>query len=213
MSERAWPGRGKGLAIPNTVAIVALAAMLLNGCADASDVAEDAAIEAASATRASGDAGGGADGEDQSGEDQGGEGKGGEDGSADDGSAGPEVRLRLPNLVSPKPVFLTPSRNIGCAISTASVRCDIIEQSYDLPEKPDDCDGDYGKSVSVGLEGIASFVCVTDTVVDPGAPVLQYGTSTEVGDFGCTSTEEHIACYHLGSEHGFELSRESPALF
>jgi hypothetical protein len=206
MSERTRPTRPSSPRAISAVVCAVLAMFLLGGCADAVDVAEDSAIDAASATGAPDGDGGGKDG---SGAD--GEGRG--DASSQGGDDGPQVRLRLPNPGPPKPVFLTPSRNIGCAISTDSVRCDIVERSYDLPEKPADCDGDFGQSISVGRDGIATFVCVTDTVVDPGAPVLPYGTSTEVGDFGCTSSEAHIACYHLGSEHGFELSRESPALF
>ncbi len=123
------------------------------------------------------------------------------------------VRLRLPNDVGPRPVFLTPSRNIGCAISSDQVRCDIVERSYDLPPKPASCHGGFGRSIAVGRAGIAAFVCVRDTVIDPGAPILGYGSSTQVGDFGCTSSTESISCYHLESDHGFELSRDSPALF
>ena len=122
-------------------------------------------------------------------------------------------RLRLPNDVGPVPVFLTPSRNIGCAITEDSVRCDILQRSYDLPPRPPDCDGRWGRSIAVGRSGIAEFLCVQDTVVDPDAPVLEYGTSTEVGDFGCASSEQNISCYYLEDQHGFELSREAPAVF
>ena len=201
--RRSWPA----VLIAANLALVCL----LTGCSTATDLAKTSAEGSKPAPAAStdhaADGDGSNNGADGDRSDKGADG----DGSNDDSES--SVRLRLPNVVGPRPVFLTPSRNIGCSISTDAVRCDIIEQSYQLPRKPADCSGDFGHSISVGRHGIASFICVTDTVVDRGAPVLDYGTSTEVGDFGCTSSEEHIACYYLKSRHGFELSRESPALF
>ncbi len=122
-------------------------------------------------------------------------------------------RLVLPNTVGEISVFLTPSRNIGCQISAGLVRCDILEHTYGDPRKPADCTGDYGQSLAVDTKGIGQFVCVSDTVIMRTAPVLQYGSSTSVGDFGCTSRQTGITCYNLLTEHGFELSQASPALF
>jgi hypothetical protein len=123
------------------------------------------------------------------------------------------ARRHLPNIIGGVPVFLTPSRNIGCAIGAGQARCDIAKHVYRDPPKPAGCHGDYGQSIAVTAHGIASFLCVTDTVRNPGAPVLDYGTSTVVGDFGCTSRQSGIRCYHLESDHGFWLSQEHPALF
>jgi hypothetical protein len=111
------------------------------------------------------------------------------------------------------PRFLTPSRNIGCAIGDDQVRCDIVEHVYRAPRKPSDCHGDYGQSIAVTTTGIAAFICVTDTVIDRRSPVLAYGSSTAVGDFGCTSRQSGIRCYYLRSKHGFWLSQEQPVLF
>ena len=119
----------------------------------------------------------------------------------------------LPNVVGAIPTFLTPSHNIGCAISGNQVRCDIAEHSYRNPPRPADCQGAYGQSIAVTRNGIAAFACVTDTVISPRAPVLAYTTSTVVGDFGCTSRQAGIRCYYLPSPHGFWLSRDQPALF
>ncbi len=127
----------------------------------------------------------------------------------------PGERLVLPHTVGAVPSFLTPSHNIGCLVTSDAARCDIRQHSYKSPPKPDTCNGDYGQSIEVTREGVAGFICVTDTVVNPKAPILKYGTSTVVGDFGCTSTEAGIHCYYLKSDpaHGFDLSREQPALF
>ncbi len=116
-------------------------------------------------------------------------------------------------MVGAIPAFLTPSRNIGCAIAASQVRCDIGQHVYREPKKPSDCQGDYGQSIAITTTGIAAFICVTDTVIAPRAPVLSYGSSTVVGDFGCTSRQSGIRCYYLKSKHGFWLSQEQPALF
>lgn len=120
---------------------------------------------------------------------------------------------KLPNVVGALPTFLTPSHNIGCAITDSQVRCDIREHRYRDPQPPPDCQGDYGQSIAVTSTGIAAFVCVSDTVVDPRAPVLSYASSTVIGNFGCTSRQTGIRCYYLESKHGFWLSQEQPALF
>jgi hypothetical protein len=131
-------------------------------------------------------------------------------------SSGPGPRReprQLPNVVGAVPRFLTPSRNIGCAISNGGARCDIRQHVYREPKKPAGCQGAYGQSIAVATTSVAAFVCVTDTVIAPRAPVLAYGTSTVVGDFGCTSRQNGIRCFYLPSKHGFWLSQERPVLF
>ncbi len=122
-------------------------------------------------------------------------------------------RQRLPNVVGAVRVFLTPSRNIGCRVSADGARCDIRQHVYREPTRPGSCHGDYGQSLAVSGSDVAAFVCVTDTVIAPGARVLRYGTSTIVGDFGCTSRITGIRCLSLTSRHGFHLSQASPTLF
>jgi hypothetical protein len=129
--------------------------------------------------------------------------------------SGPPRRAprQLQNVVGAIPNFLTPSRNIGCAISGGGVRCDINQHVYRQPRKPADCSGAYGQSIGVATTGVASFLCVTDTVINRRAPILGYGSSSVVGDFGCTSRQTGIRCYYLPSKHGFWLSQERPVLF
>lgn len=121
-------------------------------------------------------------------------------------SSKPPRGRQLPNVIGPVAVFLTPSRNIGCMITQEAARCDILERNYRDPERPGDCSGDFGRSLEVVKNDVASFVCATDTVFDRRAPVLAYSTSTVVGDFGCTSRQDGVRCYHLRSKHGFLLS-------
>ena len=119
---------------------------------------------------------------------------------------------RLPHVVSQVDYFLSPSRNIGCLITQSNVRCDIDEKSYREPARPSSCQLDYGKAVAVGLAGEAEYACVSDSVLGAGS-VLDYNTSTVVGDFGCTSRETGMTCYNLRTRHGFLISREIVDLF
>jgi hypothetical protein len=119
---------------------------------------------------------------------------------------------RLPHVVSQVDYFLSPSRNIGCLITGSSVRCDIDEKSYREPAPPASCQLDYGKAVEVGPAGEAEYACVSDSVLGAGS-VLDYNTSTVVGDFGCTSRETGMTCYNLRTRHGFLISREIVDLF
>lgn len=87
------------------------------------------------------------------------------------------------------------------------MRCDLVESA--ITEKHD-CHGtgDWGQSVALNRGQRAAMLCVSDTVQDPAAPVLAYGSSTRVGSITCTSSQDGIRCTDdLG--HGFRLSRAS----
>jgi hypothetical protein len=119
---------------------------------------------------------------------------------------------QLPHVVGAIDFFVSPSRNIGCLITADAVRCDIQQKSYREPTPPTSCQLDYGKSLQVGPDAIAEFGCVGDTVLG-ARRVLDYNTSTVVGDFGCTSRETGMTCYNLRTRHGFLISREFVDLF
>jgi hypothetical protein len=112
--------------------------------------------------------------------------------------------------------FQTPSGNIGCRLSTASVRCDIFKRDWSPPPKPADCEfPGWGHSIELDSSGSA-FLCSDDAVIDPnggsGVPVLQYGKAVEVGPFACESREQALICI-AKSSRGFRLSVQEVNLF
>lgn len=109
--------------------------------------------------------------------------------------------------------FKTPSGNIGCAISGGGVRCDIRHHSWPTPQKPADCDVDYGGGVQVGKHERASFVCAGDTVLTPTAQTLAFGERIEVKRFRCASKRKGLRCVNRRNEHGFFLSAQDVRLF
>jgi hypothetical protein len=101
--------------------------------------------------------------------------------------------------------FALPSGNIGCYIGDGSVRCDIGERQWEPPPPPQPCELDYGHGIELDAEG-TRFVCAGDTVL--GSPdVLAYGDHVQHGQIRCDSDTDGVRCQHLGTGHGFHLSR------
>lgn len=99
--------------------------------------------------------------------------------------------------------FQMPSKQIGCAYITgdfpAMIRCDLFFQN--------------DRAVVLTHKGKAQRRRVTDTVGDPRARVLKYGTTTRFGDFTCTSRTSGLTCTSRRSDHGFTVSRGVQRLF
>jgi hypothetical protein len=99
--------------------------------------------------------------------------------------------------------FRSPSGTIGCIYyrdpdTKAFLRCDV------------DAAGDLGWRIH--RRGHARRIHVTDTVLDPRAPVLAYGRTRSFGSMRCTSRMSGMTCKNRDG-HGFALSRERQRLF
>jgi hypothetical protein len=104
--------------------------------------------------------------------------------------------------------FKSPTGNIACYLDDHSVRCDIHEYNYSPPPKPASCDLEWGDAIGLSEVGSATFACHGDTVFDPSAPVLPYGSRTRQGPMVCTSAENGVNCVREGTGHGFFISRQ-----
>ena len=116
-------------------------------------------------------------------------------------------------------LFRTPSGNISCAYNSAlggsiraGLRCDIRSGLEPTPPHPQNCDLDFGDSVGLNRTGHAYYVCHGDTVQDPHASVLRYGTTWRKNGFTCTSRTTGLRCSNVSS-HGFFLSRQQSFRF
>jgi hypothetical protein len=105
--------------------------------------------------------------------------------------------------------FRTPSKNIACARErlgkTDMLRCDLQKIKHPAP-KPKGCKFGYGNSFGMNAHGRARALCVSDSVFDPHAAVLAYGTTHHYGPFTCTSKTTGLRCSNR-SGHGFVLNR------
>ena len=100
--------------------------------------------------------------------------------------------------------FRSPSGKLACAFYSDAevpplVRCDW--------------QGSDDQAVRLGETGRARVRHVTDTVMNPEAKVLRYGTSTTFRRLKCISRRRGITCRSLASGHGFRVSVAERELF
>jgi hypothetical protein len=110
--------------------------------------------------------------------------------------------------------FALPSGNIACEIDDDAATCTIADSAAE-PATEEGCAGVVGPILSVSAEG-ASTPCVQGALpgaAAPGTPVLDYGESSTVGDFTCTSSTSGVMCRHEPSEAGFTLARAGHQIF
>ena len=114
--------------------------------------------------------------------------------------------------------FQSPSGNIHCEAdddpNEGGVRCDILEVSdMSFPDKPADCDLDWGKAFWVGAAGFATPACAGDTIVNPDSRVLEYGERLLVGDYVvCYSESTGMECQNSRGS-GFSLGRAEQSVY
>jgi hypothetical protein len=113
--------------------------------------------------------------------------------------------------------FRLPSGNIYCAYEHYSfapkdLRCEIKSGVKPLPPKPKWCDVDWGAGFAMRQRGPARILCVGDTIHDPKAKVLPYGTTRQLGVFRCSSSVAGLRCVN-STGNGFFLSKERSYAF
>jgi hypothetical protein len=130
--------------------------------------------------------------------------------------AGAACALTVPATVDAA-TFRTPSGNIGCLYTPASgsasvaLRCDLVSVSHPA-KRPASCRLSYGRAFVLSGTGKARRACVGDTVLDPKASVIRYGTTRRLGPFTCVSRESGLTC-RSRYRHGFTLAKGRQRLF
>jgi hypothetical protein len=107
--------------------------------------------------------------------------------------------------------FRMPSKNIACAYTTGFgppfLRCDIYSGLRPKPSRR--CTEGAWDAVSMTRTGKARPQCISDSVYNNKAPVLNYGQTWKYGGFKCKSKTTGLTCTSITSGHGFFLSRQS----
>jgi hypothetical protein len=124
-----------------------------------------------------------------------------------DHSGAPDVR------VVDELTFLTPSRNIVCALTTTSVRCDIGRRQWTAPPKPAGCALDWGNGLQIQGTGPAAFVCAGDSLLGATSETVGYGYAVRAGDFLCDSASGALRCDNSVTGRGFTLAVEHYTVF
>ena len=106
--------------------------------------------------------------------------------------------------------FQSLTGNIACVMTPKFARCDIADRTWKPPPHPASCPNevDFGQGIQLPASGSAQFVCAGDTTLNPQAPKLDYGSSSQVGSITCTSAESGISCSTSGGS-SFTISREN----
>lgn len=112
--------------------------------------------------------------------------------------------------------FKSPTGNIACLFSvgaTTTVRCDLAQLNRSFTTAPKDCDLEWGDSFEISSGARRGALgCHGDTVIDPQAEVLDYGSTLRFGDIACVSSKAGMTC-RTAQGHGFTVSRKMQSLF
>lgn len=113
--------------------------------------------------------------------------------------------------------FRTPSKNVFCAYSVftdepAYLRCEIRSGIKPMPRHPRSSECVWGRAIGMKKSGKPSYLCISDTVYDPAARTLAYGSTWSRDGFRCTSEQAGLSCRNRAG-HGFFLSRERTRVF
>jgi hypothetical protein len=100
--------------------------------------------------------------------------------------------------------FRTPSKNIYCLYMSNQgpgpwIRCDVRSLN--------------DTAFRVDRRHKGRKIHITDSVFNPHAKVLRYGTSLRVGPFTCASRTSGLTCKSRTSGHGFRISRQRQKTF
>lgn len=104
--------------------------------------------------------------------------------------------------------FTLPSRNISCSLTEAGATCWIAQATF-TPPPGDGCQW-RGQVVTLDASGV-HMPCPAEQPVagEDGVTVLEYGQSTVVGPWLCTSSDRGLECSSLDDGTGFTLARAS----
>lgn len=112
--------------------------------------------------------------------------------------------------------FQSPTGNIHCSLytwdGTTTVRCDLRRYSPSYTRAPPNCEYDWGMSFAVDARGKSYLACVSDSMVDPGNPVLPYGEAVSMGGISCVSARTGMTCTNAAG-NGFRVAKGSQKLF
>jgi hypothetical protein len=118
-----------------------------------------------------------------------------------------------------KAQFTSPTGNIFCSIAAGDVPrgCEVRDGRTTPP--PGTCDADGAGAKDVGrIEwdgGTPKPICNSDTMFQPGAQVLQYGSIAQVQGtpFQCVSETLGMTCVNTDSKKGFFLAKGAYSVF
>ncbi len=112
--------------------------------------------------------------------------------------------------------FKSPTGNISCLFligDQVSVRCDLAQLNRSFTHQPNECGEDWGDSFGVDeTSKRGELLCHGDTVADPSAQVLDYGSTISHFGIVCSSSKAGMTCQN-NAGHGFAVARKTQSVF
>lgn len=113
-----------------------------------------------------------------------------------------------PTATPGPPQFQLPSGNIACDMTAGGVTCTIASETFTPPPVANCEGGSVGHTVVLDAHGV-SVPCVRGAPSRVGGqvPVLDYGGTSTVGPYTCTSATNGVTCT-TAQGVGFRLARQ-----
>lgn len=112
--------------------------------------------------------------------------------------------------------YQTPTGNIGCQFivtDAVEVRCDLGDYVPTFKDQPSDCEYDWGGAFgATSWSDVGEVLCTSDSIRDPGAEVLDYGSKVTHGDVTCWSEKTGVICEN-SMGHGFQIARKVQTVY
>lgn len=126
--------------------------------------------------------------------------------ATESGEPTPTATFEVPEGALDLAQFQLPSRNIGCSLTQDAAECWIVDFSF-TPPAGEDCQW-RGSIITMTADGVA-MPCPPSAPgnANDATPVLDYGLSTAVGQWLCTSTSSGLECSSLADGTGFTVAR------
>ena len=126
--------------------------------------------------------------------------------SASQGEPEPEL-APIPDGARDVAAFVLPSGNISCDLQDSALACTILNATFE-PPPGDGCEW-RGQIVTLDAAGVFMPCPPQQPAATEGLPSLNYGESTAVGVWVCSSSEQGLECYSREDGTGFTLARSS----
>ena len=107
--------------------------------------------------------------------------------------------------------FASPSGNISCTLNDIVAACYINSLAPSFTNRPEDCEGDWGRYFYVLARGSGTLGCVTEQI-EPPKTLLPYGQTLVTDGLRCTSQTTGMTCVNAQGG-GFTVRRSAQRVF
>jgi hypothetical protein len=109
--------------------------------------------------------------------------------------------------------FTVAGGNVGCQLTSGTVRCAVAHRIWAAPVQPTTCSSTWGNTIALAATGLPLFACGGNSPIDPAAKVIPSGYDDTVGAVTCQVRSFGVNCFNTKSRSGFLLNRTGYTLY